>query len=367
LDFPGLTFQIHFNNSLLQVEDFTIFQENRVISGSEKKTLTSKDFNMDISGKWKMIHFGYNNWQFSYSFLGFAKGNLLEKEYAKLILYGNDQDSYATTNWQGAKGAVFSKISVTYAHQSPILLKFLASDRKNLQSRIGNYLSDLPFYVGGRINFYYPLMYGAIPLSEQEFGSSYLETYGSYRLRYEHTDEDSKGDFSMGIGLGFYAELPKGTFSLYLDDIFAKVIYKNLQSEFYEGTYQDSLLHLQDGYEAISENTSSEKRIGTKSLPIKTAFSIGYEHQLRSDLMLSLQYKKIAYDYMNGFSIGIDYRLLNHIPLQFITGKERNYYFEIKSGMIGKKFEFMVASTFYHGLFRYARGIGLKVGIKHKF
>ena len=364
---PGFNFQIHANNSLLQFDDLNIFQENRLIQPSEKKKLTSDDLIIQASCKMSLFHYGYKNWDFSYTLLGFAEGEILEKEYAKLILYGNEEDDYETTNGENAEGVVFSKAAITYGHPNPVHLRFLQSSKKNNFAYFRNFLSEIPIFIGTRLNFYYPFAYGYVPYSHQEFGSSYLETYGTYQIRYYQTDSSSSAKLSLGTGFGFNAILPDGNFSFYIDDLFSTLRYENLKAEYREGVYQDSLTHFEDDHETINETYSEEYRVAKKTMRIHPTIEIGYEHFFHDQFSMIVQYKNSMYDYMNGLSLGLDYRLVNHIPLQFITGKEKSLYFEIKSGYIGKNIEFMIASTFYYGMFRYAKGLGLKLGVTYKF
>ncbi|MCD4818213.1 MAG: hypothetical protein K8S23_05945 [Candidatus Cloacimonetes bacterium] len=367
--FPLLSNQINFNNNLLQFDDIRIFQKGRVMKESEKEKLTKDDVNLEINAKLDALSFGYKNWNLSYSLIGFADIELLEKEYAKLIFYGNDQDSYKTTNGEGSGAAIFSKTSLTYAYHKPIFMKFLEDkkfDSEKLDKVIG-FISEMPIYLGGRLNIYYSNFYAYVPLSEQEFGSSYLETYGNYKLRYYFSDKDTNKDFSLGIGMGLKAKLPQGWFYLHLDDLFASLSYNNLKAEYQEGVFQDSLTHLEEGYELESETVSEEYRINAKNIRLSPYFDIGYVHDFSKLLKVVARYKTTAYEFQDGFSLGINYDFFDYIPFQFTVGREENFYFETKTGIKLSNFEYMLSSTFYSGMFRYAKGIGFKMGIKYKF
>ncbi len=78
------------------------------------------------------------------------------------------------------------------------------------------------------------------------------------------------------------------------------------------------------------------------------------------------KYINNQHSYKNGFSLGAGCQL-GYLPFQTIVGYDDNVFFEFKAGLIFERFEWMTGATFYHGFFRYGKGIGLESSMKIKF
>jgi hypothetical protein len=72
------------------------------------------------------------------------------------------------------------------------------------------------------------------------------------------------------------------------------------------------------------------------------------------------------HSHKNGFSFGAGYQL-GWWPFQTVIGYDNNIFYKFKTGLIFDKFEWLVGSTFYHGFFRYGKGVGLNSSMMFKF
>lgn len=366
---PLSSIEINANNSLLNFDNLSIFQTNRIMSDSEKKILTEDDLYLDFYFRDDIINISYQNIGFAWSLIGFGKGNILDKTYSKLIFYGNEDYEYEANNFEKAKTCYFSKFTFTYAYPKKLTMNFLSGitlSNKHMKN-ILTYLETMPIYAGINMNLYYPYFYGYVPESSQTFGTTYDGTYGTYDIRLQYSDEDSDAKLNWGLGMGMKFKLPDGWINFAIDDLFTRLEFSNIIEERYIGTYEDSLTHFEDGYEPINETSDEKLRVGDKGISLKPNLKFGLEHRIYKQYNLMLRYQKSSFDYKDGFSVGVGNEFLNIIPAQLVLGFDENVYYELRSGIEVQNFEYLISTTFYHGFFKYARGIGIQTGMKYKF
>ena len=90
------------------------------------------------------------------------------------------------------------------------------------------------------------------------------------------------------------------------------------------------------------------------------------DYTIVSSLQVMSKYINNQHSYKNGFSLGLGYQL-GCWPLQTVVGYDDNIYYEFKSGLIFDRFEWQTGATFYHGFFRYGKGLGLNSSMMFKF
>jgi len=370
ITFPGLTYEFNVNNSLLRFDDINLFQEGRRLKESEKTMLTSD--NIDLYGNFNttLVDFGKENWNFSIKTIVTFDVELLDKMYTKLVFYGNESDVvYVSHNSEGSKAFAFCKASLDYAYPEALNLGMIPRLFPfETENKFVSGLRDLPVYVGGKINLNYSLVYAGVVESRQEFGTLPDSTFYDIYTRFLYTDEDYSGKLNPSFGFGLKVPFYSGFFHLSMDNIFLQLRYEDLAGGEYSKVVTDSLLWLQEGHEAFEyENIENDSiHAESKTLKINPSFCIGAEYQFFNKLDVMMRYTNNQFAYIDRFytAAGIQY---GKIPLQIGLGYDENVYFQFKTGLNFNKFEWMIGSTFYHGFFRYAKGIGFQSAIKIKY
>ncbi|MCK4311984.1 MAG: hypothetical protein KAW88_04540 [Candidatus Cloacimonetes bacterium] len=143
--------------------------------------------------------------------------------------------------------------------------------------------------------------------------------------------------------------------------------YKNLGVSKYEKIVIDSLLYFDTDHEPFEkEDFEEELRVKNKYVKIKPSVSVGMEYTLRNKIQVMVKYSNSKFAYLNGISFGAGYQLA-FIPIQAVIGFQDDTYFQFKTGLKFSKFEWTTATTFHHGLFAHAKGIGFSSSIDIKF
>ncbi|MCK4311985.1 MAG: hypothetical protein KAW88_04545 [Candidatus Cloacimonetes bacterium] len=363
--YPIINSDFNFSNSLVNIYDLNIFTEGHKITKDEKKTLTKDDLKMYISYNVNIFRFGKQNWDVAFTTHAFGKSKVLSKEFAELIFYGNEEEEYTANSGEGTKGFVFSKIAFNYAFPNEYHMTFLPESNKK-----GNFLDsirEIPIYLGLKFNIYYPYTYFGVPKSRQKFGSTDILGYYTYDYELNYSDEKTSNRLSAGLGFGIKAKYSKGTIHFSLDDIFGSLNFDDLYGKTEERIYEDTLAFLHPDHEATSIHNTQEFRIKDKLISISPTFMMGFDYHLNEILSFMAKYKNSKYEYPDGFSVGVDYHLANKIPIQFNIGTDRNFYYEFKTGILSKRFEYMLSVTFFDGFLIFSKGFGIKTGIKYKY
>lgn len=367
---PGFTYELNLNNSLLRLDDINLFQQGRRLKGSEKKLLTRDNLNLYGNFNTTILDFGNKNWNFSLKTITTFDMELLDKTYTKLVFYGNEADvAYISNNGEGSKAFAFCKASFDYAYPKALYLGMISGlFPTETENKFVSGLRDLNIYVGGSINLNYSLVYAEVIESRQEFGTMADSTFCDVYARYLHSDENFAGQLHPSFGLGLTVPFYSGFFHLSLDDIFLQLRYKNLVGGEYSMVVADSLLWFQDGHEAFEyENIQNDSiRVESKTLKINPSFCIGAEYTFFKKLDVMMRYTNNQFAYLDGFYSAVGTQF-SKIPLQTGLGYDGNMYFQFKTGLNFNKVEWMIGTTFYHGFFRYAKGIGLESSMKIKF
>ena len=367
---PGLTYELNLNNSLLRLDDINLFQQGRRLKESEKKLLTRDNFNLYGNFNTTILDFGKKNWNFSLKTITTFDIELLDKMYTKLVFYGNEADvAYISHNGEESKAFAFCKASFDYAYSRALNLGMISGlFPPETENKFVSGLRDLQIYVGGSINLNYPLVYAGVIESRQEFGTMADSTFYDVYARFLHSDEEFSGQLHPSFGLGLTVPIYNGFFHFSLDDIFLQLRFKDLVGGEYSEVVTDSLLWFQDGHEAFEyENIENDSiRVGSKTLKINPSFCIGAEYTFLNKLNVMMCYTNNQFAYLDGFYSAVGTQL-SIIPLQTGLGYDENMYYQFKTGLNFNKVEWMIGTTFYHGFFRYAKGIGLQSAIKIKF
>jgi hypothetical protein len=227
LYFPGLHHSFHLSNSLLTIQEFDdIFKKNNFLSVSEKEILSKNDLSFCFDHTADILSFGNNSWNVKLTSIILGNANLLDKQYTELILYGNEANKhYLAHSGEGSEAMMLFKTQMNYAYPKP------------LETQIA--LLPVKVFFGANINFYLPELYGKLLESTQEFGTLQTGTYYRLKNKYTYSDEDSFGRLSPAFGIGTKVNFLEGTFHLSVDDLFAKLRYKNLSLGTYEKIYGD--------------------------------------------------------------------------------------------------------------------------------
>lgn len=370
LHVPMLSAEFKINNSLLKFDDLNLFQKGRRLSTKEKTYLSSKDILLFGNLNLTWLDLGYRNWNFSIKTIAAADIELLEKKYTELAFYGNETNvEYISNSGEGSEVYSFWKACLQYAYPSTVTLRMIPYlSNWMTANKIVESLLEQPFYLGAKLNLNYSLDYYGLTRSRQHFGSMTDSLFYDISVRFLNTDEESKGQLHPSFGLGIKVPFENGFFHFNVDDIFLQLRYKNLAGGHYVKVVTDSLLYLQNGHAAFEyENIENDSlRARSKTLKIHPSLAIGVEWMLydRFDVMLS--YSNDRFANLDGLyaAAATSYDV---IPLQAGIGYDKNMYYQLKSGVNLDRIEWMIGITSYHGLFRYARGIGLQSGISIKF
>ena len=370
ITFPGLTYEFNINNTLLQLDDINMFQEGRLLTDGEKKKLTSG--NLDLLGDFNttLLDFGDRHWNFSLKAVAAFNAGLLDKTYSKIVFYGNEVNHpYSTEVGKGSEVFAFWKASFTYALPFELNLGMIPgvfpSETDNV---ILSTIRDMPIYIGANLNINYSLQYGGLIESSQEFGSMPDSMYYDIHALYAYTDEKSTGSMNPSLGFGFKAKILDGYFHFNVDDVFLQLTYNNLAGGEFVKVGVDSLLYLQEGHEIFEiENSENDSlRVKKRTVKFNPSVSFGTEYTFFKNLDVMMKYSSNELTQADGFAIGAGYQL-GVIPLQAIFGLSENSYYKFQTGLKFSKFEWVTGMTFYHGFFRYAKGIGLNSSIDFRF
>lgn len=369
LAFPALNYKLNIYNSLINLNSLSLFEEGRVLTAADKKKLTKNDLNFEGSVQAKMLDIGYQNWHLSLKTLAFFDLKVLDKAYTKIVLYGNETDqNYQTHVGSGSQAHGISKLTIDYAIPKELNLGMIPGLFKAENSKIVDYLQNLPFYAGYRFNMNYSHYAAAITDSEQKFGSTEDSTYYSFNASFVHSDSKSKGSISPSIGFGLMAELDFGRIFFSMDDLFLKLKYEDLAGGEYSKNYTDSLLYLQSGYSAFdSEFVENDSiRVASFQTSIKPSVSIGMEYYLDPTLTAVLKYSNSRLTTLDGLKLGIS-KDFGHVPLQIFYGNNGTSLWTINTGLNFHNVEWKIGGTLNGGLFGFAKGLGIESGLIFKF
>jgi hypothetical protein len=367
---PGVSYELSLNNTFLRFDDLNLFQKGRILSESEKNLLTNEDITVFGNFNTSLVNFGHKNWNFSIKTLASCDIEVLEKMYTKFVFSGNESDvHYTGDNGEGSNALVFLKTSFDYAYPKPLnfgMIPGLFPSETNNIFLSG--LRDLPIYVGANINLNYSLQYAGIVESEQYFGTFKDSTYYSIYTRFMNTDAESSGQLSPSFGFGLKVPFYSGNFHFNIDDLFLQLTYRDLEGWIYAKSVTDSLDLMQTYYEAVEHVNIENDTIRTKSKTVKInpSFTIGAEYQFFNKLDVMMRYTNDQFSYNNGFYTAAGIKL-GGLPFQFGLGYRENVFYQIKTGLNFKKFEWMIGTTSYYGFFRYARGFGIQSEIRIKY
>jgi len=369
LYFPGLTYDLNISNSLLQLDDINMFREGKVLSEKDKKILTSG--NLDLLGSFKTtaLDFGYKNWNFSVEAITCWEAKLLDNTYSKIVFYGNELNkAYETHAGKGSEAFGFVKTSVTYAYPHDLSLGMIPGLFPEKADGILGTLKDMPINVGARLNLNRALAYGGVLESDQQFGSMPDSAYYNIYGKVAYSDEDTKGKLSPSFGFGLQTTFGDGKFNFSLDDIGLKLSYDDLAGGEISKVVTDSLLYLQNNFESYEyENIENDSlRISSIKKTFNPSFSIGVEYNFWEKLDAILKYSSSQISNNDGLLVGASYNL-GCMPLQAFYGNNGISYYQFNTGLRFNHFEWEVGATFYHGFFRYTKGIGLNSGMVFKF
>ena len=365
-----MNYDFNLNNSLLQFDDIMMFREGHVLTEKEKKKLTSK--NLDIMGDFKttIVDFGARNWNFSLEAVGVFKLGVLDKTYSKFVFYGNEADHpYQTEAGKGSQVFSYWKTSFKYALPFTVNLgmipKLFPAETENTFLAA---VRDLPLAVGANLNINYSMQYGGLIESSQKFGSMPDSLYYDINVRYAFTDEKSCGRMNPSLGFGLQADIWQGAFHFNIDDLFLQLTYRNLSGGEIVKVVTDSLLYLQEDYKPHEyENSENDSlRLKKHTLKFKPSVSVGYERSFFNRLDMMIKYSSNQLTQTDGLAFGAT-MMVGVIPLQTIVGFSDNTYFKFQTGLKLRKFQWVSGMTFYHGFFRYAKGIGFNSSIDLKF
>jgi hypothetical protein len=226
----------------------------------------------------------------------------------------------------------------------------------------------MTLYVGANINLDYSMMYASIDDSSQKFGSMKDSLYYHYRAYFKYTDEASVGRLTPSFGLGVKVKFFNGNIHAQIDDLFMQLNYKNLGGGWYDKYYRNDLFFFDVDYEAIEETFIEDDttRVKNRYVKFNPSVSVGMDYTFFDELQVMGKYINNQHSYKNGFSFGAGYQW-KCLPFQAVMGYDDNVFYEFKTGLIFDRFEWKFGTTFYHGFFRYGKGIGLDTSMMIKF
>ena len=376
---PGFNLETELSNSILSLENLKIFdttkyEDGSLMSDKDKAILTAKDLDVMLNLKAEIFGYGYDNWDFSLQTIIHADMELLDKQYTKIVFYGNEANKdYVVHSGENSKAFSFIKSSLKYAYPEPMNIGMINSEFENYlkTSKLGQYLNEMPIWLGANINLYYTILYGEVLDSDQYFGAMVDSLYYNYQIHAKYSDASSNGKLSAGIGFGTkIGVLENGWAYFSLDDIFANLTYRDLAGITYEGVFVDSLLYLEgDNYEAFNESTQDDStRYKKQTVNIKPTVTFGFEYIPITDLTIEAKYENCNYGMRNGFSLGAGYLVKKIWPIKIICGYGNGAGFsELQTGLKFNFMEYDLAFSSSGGIFNKAKGIGFKTGLKFKF
>ncbi len=351
---PFLTYEINLNNSLLRMEDMLMFQTGHQLTDSEKSILTADDFLLDFNTSTTFLNFGHKNWNFEFGLKTYGDVEILDKMYSNLVIYGNDTNRpYVSNTGEGSMLFSFWRATLNYAYPEGFNFDFFR---------------DMTLYLGANINLDYSMLYASIDESSQLFGSMEDSLYYHYRAHFKYTDEGSIGRLTPSFGFGLKAKIFNGNFHAQIDDVFMQLNYKDLAGGWYDKYYRNDLLYFDTDYSAIEETfvEDDSTRVKNRYVKFNPSVSVGVDYTIINNLQVMSKYIYNDHSHKNGFSFGAGYQLA-WWPFQTVVGYDDNIFYEFKTGLIFDRFEWLVGSTFYHGFFRYGKGVGLNSSMMFKF
>ncbi len=367
---PFSTYEMNFNNSILRLEDMLMFQKGHYLTDNEKSILTADDFVVDFNTTTNFLNFGHKHWNFEFGLKTFGNVEILDKMYSNLVIYGNDTNRpYISNTGEGSNVFSFWRATLNYALPKGVSLGMIPNLFPEEESNsFVEYLRDMTLYVGANINLDYSMMYASIDESSQEFGSMDDSLYYHYKAHFKYTDEGSVGRLTPSFGFGVKARIFNGNFHAQIDDILMQLNYKNLAGGWYEKYYRNDLLYFDTDYEAIEETFMEDDstRVKNRYVKFKPSVSVGMDYMIIDGFQIMGKYINNQHSYKNGFSLGAGFQS-GWLPFQTVVGYDDNVFFEFKTGVISERFEWLTGVTFYHGFFRYGKGVGLDSSMKIKF
>lgn len=367
---PFSTYEMNFNNSILRLEDMLMFQKGHYLTDNEKSILTADDFVVDFNTTTNFLNFGHKYWNFEFGLKTFGNVEILDKMYSNLVIYGNDTNRpYVSNTGEGSNVFSFWRATLNYALPKGVSLGMIPNLFPEEESNsFVEYLRDMTLYVGANINLDYSMMYASIDESSQEFGSMDDSLYYHYKAHFKYTDEGSVGRLTPSFGFGIKARIFNGNFHAQIDDVFMQLNFKNLAGGWYDTYYRNDLFYFDKDYEAIEETFMEDDstRVKNRYVKFKPTVSVGLDYTIFNNFEVMGKYINNQHSYKNGFSLGAGYQA-GQFPIQSVVGYDDNVFFEFKTGLIFERFEWMTGATFYHGFFRYGKGVGLESSMKIKF
>ncbi len=367
---PFSAYEMNVNNSILRFDDMLMFQTDHQLTDGEKSVLTADDFILDFNTSHDFINFGHKYWNFNFGLKTFGNVEVLDKMYSNLVIYGNDTNRpYESNTGEGSTVFSFWRATLDFAYPKGLsfgMIPGLFPEEES--SSFVEYLRDMTLYVGANVNLDYSMMYASIDASSQKFGSMDDSLYYQYKAHFKYTDEGSVGRLTPSIGFGVKAKIFNGNFHAQIDDIFMQLNYKNLGGGWYEKYYRNDLLYFDEDYEAIEETFAEDDstRVKNRYVKFNPSVSVGMDYTILDGLQIMAKYINNQHSYKNGFSLGAGYQW-RWLPFQAALGYDDNIYYEFKTGLIFDRFEWQTGATFYHGFFRYGKGIGLNSSMMVKF
>jgi len=367
LELPLLNYELNLDNSLLNLDNLDIFDKSKydnghIMSNQDKEILTKDDLVLYGAFGTTLVGARYKNFGIKFSGYGKLYAPVLDKKYAQLALYGNETNKiYQFDSGENSRGYVFLKTVLSYAIPREFNLGSLLRSESSWL--------NIPFNIGFNLNTYYPGYYAEMKKSSQTFGSLVDSLFYDYEALYYYYDDKSSGRLSLGLGFGLMSNFGKGRFDFHLDDLFGSLQLNDLAGGEYRGEYSDYLLYFHaDDYEPFDTSTENDSlRIKKRSYKFSPSIFIGFKYDLYKGIKTLLNYQNSNYLYPNGVSMGVEYAVIDKIPLGFKIGKDENIYFRFNSGLEFRNVSFGFAFTSYYGFFNHARGLGIESSLKIRF
>jgi hypothetical protein len=377
---PGFYMQGGFANNHLSVGDLSMFEEEHVLTDSEKELLTSDDLNFAGYGTVNLLGFGFKNWEIGVN--SYVRGYLgdIDKEFMELIFNGNTADDYQTSAIGDTYFYHFIKTNLDWAYPKGLNLASLPVVRiSNKDSGrfvltvedVLNYMREMDIYLGARASLYTSEGYAEVMESTQNAISSEDSLYYDYQFMAVYTDADIQdiGDNnSFGFGLGLKMKLPDGWFYFSVDDLGTKLTYSGLNYNQYSGTHLDQLDFINEDHEAFDESETAEDESYDKDVELKfdPSITVGAEYYLGKGFDVMMKYQNCDYK-LDGFFLGTTYRPVEWLPIKLTYGSGDVDSYSMKFGFDTESFEIVFGLTSYNGLFNGAKGYGGDFGIRFKF
>ncbi len=362
-----------FNFNTVDIFDTSKYQNGELMSDKDKDIFTSGDLNMDMNFDMELFGLKYNNWKFSTSLINFADLHLLDKQFSEIIFYGNELDKiYKTDAGGGSYGYAFVRNRIEFGFPKEFTLGMIHPyvDSYLQKSKWGEVINDMPIHFGTNLNFDYSLAMAKVISRKQRFGSLSDYSFYDYQIEAKYTDFDSNGKFNLSYGLATEIDvLENCSVHFILDDLFAKLSFKDLAGVNYQATFIDSLDYMNEDYEAFDESTENDSiRYSSSEIDIKPGIVFGVEYYPIEKLQLQIKIDNRKYSINRGFSFAVGYKIARYLPIKLILGTNNDSFkSEIQTGLNFAHYDFDLAFSNSGGLFNSAKGIGFRTGMKIKF